>query len=197
MPNVPLPHEEWSTAITSILSVSTDQTVLDAIKASYTSDEYCTKIANLGMPGTKYANGLWYVGNCLLIPWSGDIRENLFHLAHDSLCHFGADKLYATLRDAYYWPNMHQDLEKAYIPSCEECQCNKSHATKPPDPLHPLPVPDDRGSCVAMDFIRPLPLDGGHDCILTITDRLGADIQIVPTRMDISAEDLAVLFFDH
>jgi hypothetical protein len=48
-----------------------------------------------------------------------------------------------------------------------------------------------------MDFIGPLRPDAGYDCILTITDRLGADIRIIPTRMDISAEDLAVLFFDH
>jgi len=97
------------------------------------------------MPGAKCPNSLWYMGDCLLIPQIGDICENLFHLAHDSLGHFGADKLYAMLRDAYYWPNMHQDLEKVYILSCEECQCNKSCTTKPPGPLHPLPVPDDRG----------------------------------------------------
>jgi len=48
-----------------------------------------------------------------------------------------------------------------------------------------------------MDFISPLPMDNNCDCILSITDRLGADIRIIPTRMDISAEDLAVVFFDN
>ena len=51
-----------------------------------------------------------------------------------------------------------------------------------------------------MDFIRLLPPDGGRDCILTITDCLGADIQIVPTHMDCdghSSKDLAMLFFNH
>jgi hypothetical protein len=43
----------------------------------------------------------------------------------------------------------------------------------------------------------PLPLDNGFDCILSITDRIGSDIHIVPTRTDINAEDLALLFFDH
>jgi hypothetical protein len=66
-----------------------------------------------------------------------------------------------------------------------------------PGPLHPLPVPDGRGTSVAMDFVGPLKLDNGFDCILTITDRLGADIRIIPTRIDINAEDLTVLFFDH
>jgi hypothetical protein len=48
-----------------------------------------------------------------------------------------------------------------------------------------------------MDFIGPLKPDRGYNCILTITDRLGADIRIIPTQIDISAEDLAILFFDH
>jgi hypothetical protein len=58
-------------------------------------------------------------------------------------------------------------------------------------------VPDERGSSVAMDFVGPLPEDEGFNCILTMTDRLGSDIRIVPTRTDISAESLASLFFKH
>jgi hypothetical protein len=47
-----------------------------------------------------------------------------------------------------------------------------------------------------MDFVGPLPLDQGHDCILTITDRLGSDIRIIPTSTTLTAKDLATLFFD-
>ena len=48
-----------------------------------------------------------------------------------------------------------------------------------------------------MDFIGLLPEDEGFNCIVTMTDRMGSDIQIMPTRMDIAAEDFAQLFFDH
>jgi len=48
-----------------------------------------------------------------------------------------------------------------------------------------------------MDFVGPLPLDNNFDCLLTITDRLGADICIVPTKTDLTAEELAVVFFDN
>ena len=48
-----------------------------------------------------------------------------------------------------------------------------------------------------MDFIGPLPLDNGFDCILSMTNRLGSDLRIVPTRTDITVEDLTVLFFNH
>jgi hypothetical protein len=111
--------------------------------------------------------------------------------------HFGADKAYTNLRESYYWPNMRRDLENAYVPGCVDCQRNKSQTSKPRGPLHPLRVPDERGSSVAMDFVGLLPEDEGFNCILTMTDCLGSDIQIIPTRTDVTAEALASLFFKH
>lgn len=92
---------------------------------------------------------------------------------------------------------MRRDLEHGYIPACPECQRYKSSTTKPMGPLHPLPIPDGRGESVAMDFVGPLPEDEGYNCILTITDRLHSDIRIVPTRTDLTAPQLAELFFEH
>ena len=63
-------------------------------------------------------------------------------------------------------------------------------------PLHPLPIPDGRGDSIAIDFIGPLPVDEGFDCIVTITDRLGTDVWIAPTHTDITAERFATQFFD-
>lgn len=68
---------------------------------------------------------------------------------------------------------------------------------KPAGSLHPLPVPDGHGQAIAIDFIGPLPLDDGFNCIATISDRLGADFRPIPTRTDIMAEDFAALFFKH
>jgi hypothetical protein len=48
-----------------------------------------------------------------------------------------------------------------------------------------------------MDFVGPLPLDELYDCILTITNRPGSDIRIIPTRTNITAEELAILFFNN
>jgi len=92
---------------------------------------------------------------------------------------------------------MTKDLENAYVPGCVECQHNKSQTSKPQGPLHPLPVSDERGSSVAMNFVGPLPKDKGFNCILTMTDWLGLHICIVPTRTDITAESLALLFFKY
>jgi hypothetical protein len=48
-----------------------------------------------------------------------------------------------------------------------------------------------------MDFVGPLLLDENFDCILLITDHLGSDIRIIPTRSDINAEELALVFLNH
>jgi hypothetical protein len=120
----------------------------------------------------------------------------LFALAHDVLGHFGFDKMYGSLRNTYYWPNMWRDLEQGYVPLCPDCQCNKSSTIKPYGPLHPLPIPDQHGDSVAIDFISPLPEDDGKNCVVTFTNSLGSDIQLIPTQTDITAEDLAYIFFD-
>jgi hypothetical protein len=92
---------------------------------------------------------------------------------------------------------MRAELENAYVPSCVDCQWNKSRTKKVPGPLHPLPVPESQGDSVAIDFIGPLPVDEGFNCIVTMTDRLGSDVRIMPTRLDISAEDFAHVFFNN
>jgi len=68
--------------------------------------------------------------------------------------------------------------------------------TCPIGPLHLLPIPEQRGDSVAIDFISPLPKNGLFDSIITFTDRLNSDIQIIPTTTDLTAEQLAELFFD-
>lgn len=83
-----------------------------------------------------------------------------------------------------------------YIPGCIDCQRNKGSTAKRPGPLHPLPVPDKCFESVAIDFIGPLPMDDGFDTIVTMTDRLGVDIQIVACTAEMSAEEFAGIFFN-
>jgi len=132
-------------ACSTVLTIMADQSILDRIKARYLEDEFCKCMATTSMKGWQMINGLWYIGERLLIPQVTDIRKSLFKIAHDSLGHFGADKLYTSLRNAYCWPNMRRDLEHVYIPLCADCLRNKSPTMRPVSPLHPLPVPDQCG----------------------------------------------------
>jgi hypothetical protein len=184
-------------SVNAIFSITSDKEILASIKSGYLKDEFCKQVAASSVKGWCQHNNLWYIGDRLLILRIHKLRENLFRLAHNTLGHFGADKSYASLHKHYYWPNMCKDLKQAYIPFCSDCLRNKSHTSWSAGPLHPLPILDWCGGSVAMDFIRPLPLDSGYDCILSITDQLGSDVRIIPTCIDITTEDLAVLFFDN
>jgi hypothetical protein len=187
-----------ATPVAAMLSIATDPSLLQTILDGYRTDPFCTKLRNdtTAIEGIRWDNGLLYISDRLVIPRAGTLREDLFRLAHDNLGHFGFEKSYTMLRNTYYWPNMRRDLLEAYILACVDCQHNKGRTLKPPGPLHPLPIPEHRGDSIAIDFIGPLPLDDGFDCIVTITDRLGADIRIAPTHSDITADHFAAQFFD-
>jgi hypothetical protein len=62
--------------------------------------------------------------------------------------------------------------------------------------LHPLPVPDKHFDSVVIDFVRPLPKDDGFDAIVTMTEHLGADVQITACTTDMATEDFTFLFFN-
>ena len=183
----------------SVLLVRANESFLNDIRAGYAEDDLIHKLINGGslVPGVERRDSLWYIDNRLYIPKYKSLCEDLFHLAHDTCGHFGGDKSYALLRDSYYWPRMKRDLYKYYIPGCEDCQRNKGRTSKiAKGPLHPLPVPESCCDGIAMDFIGPLPTDEGFDCILTITDRLNFDLKIIPTSINITAQQLAHIFFD-
>jgi hypothetical protein len=146
----------------STLHVNKD--LLDKLKASYDNDPWCKQLksAAKGMKALTFQDNLWFLNGRLIVPAKSGLREQIFRLAHDTLGHFGFYKTYKTIQDSYFWPGMRKDLEHGYVPSCMDCQQLKSRTTRPPGPLHPLPVPDERCESIAIDFIGPLPVDDGH-----------------------------------
>ena len=168
----------------------------------YKNDPFIAKLmsTSAGMSIIRNKNDYWFISEWLVIPNVKHIHKSLFWLAHDAIGHFGSDKSLASLRGSFYWPNMQCDLKTAYIPSCTDCctdcQQNKGSTTKPAGPLHPLPIPDSCCNSVAIDFIGPLPMDQGFDTIITFTDWLGSDIQIIPSISTLTTEELADIFFD-
>ena len=90
------------------LTITADPSVLCSIQEGYAKDDFCRKVITTAPTtlGISTSNGLWYIGDCLLIPHTGTLQEDLFHLAHDSdddnTGHFGVEKCYVTLCDVYY-----------------------------------------------------------------------------------------------
>lgn len=164
--------------VTPIFSIMYNLSLVEEIKNGYENDEWCKRLREniTSAPDGAYRDGLLYQKDHLVIPRATKIPEQLFHLSHDSLGHFGMDKAYLVLHESFYWPNMRKDLEPSHIPSCDVCQQNKISTKRSPGPLHPLPVPDRRNDSVAIDFVSPLLEDEGYNYLVTITDRLNSDI---------------------
>jgi len=181
-------------SISTKTTLSIDETLIQNIRSSYAKDPWCQKLlsASCGMPQLMVRNGLWYLGDQLIVLNGCSVREEIFRMAHDNLGHFGFTKTYDLICCSYFWPNMRKDLEDGYIPSCLECQRNKLSTNKPNGPLHPLPVPDEWCQSIALDFIGLLPEDRGFNCILTITDWLNLEFRLIPTRMDITVKELVI-----
>jgi len=119
--------------------VTIDEELLTRVKSSYKDDPWCQKLLRVsqGLPNVYQKEGLWYIGDRLVVPKASGLREIIYRIAHDNLGHFGFHKCYDNIRDSYFWPNMRKDLEEKYIPGCQECQRNKAPTTKPVGPLHP------------------------------------------------------------
>ena len=58
-------------------------------------------------------------------------------------------------------------------------------------------MPDTCSDSIAINFIGPLPWDEGYDMTVTFTDRLGADVWVLPCTTTMTAKELAHIFFDN
>ena len=173
--------------------------IITGYKNDTFAKQFIKDISMGSIKGATLNNKLLYVRHQLVIPQDLHICKLLYNLAHDTLGHFRFDKSYESLWGSCYWLNMCCDLKNAYIPSCAECQRNKSCMSKPTGPLHPLPVPNDCFNTVALDFIGPPPEEHGKDTILTMMDPLSTDIHITATYFTYStstAAQVAVILFN-
>ncbi|KAJ2935618.1 hypothetical protein H1R20_g1477, partial [Candolleomyces eurysporus] len=193
------PTDPATPAPGSRLGISIDASFLDSLRQGYDTDPWIRSLAAAapGMASVVQQDGLWFIDGRLAVPDVPKLRETIFRLCHDSLGHWGFRKSYDSIRSSFYWPGMRSSLESCYIPACDDCQRNKDQTRRTGGPLHPLPVPAQPCSSIAMDFVGPLPVDDSFDTILTITDRLGSDVRFIPCHSTATASDVAELFFTH
>ncbi|KIJ96388.1 hypothetical protein K443DRAFT_124464 [Laccaria amethystina LaAM-08-1] len=87
--------------VNATLEVTADKSFLEAIKSSYANNTWCKALpsATISWPGLVFHDGLWWIGDWLIILRAGNLRETLFALAHDVLGHFRFDKTYSSLRN--------------------------------------------------------------------------------------------------
>lgn len=142
-------------------------------------------------------DGLLYKdGTRLYIP-ECPLRQLLLSEAHDAPLsgHLGRDKTFDRLSRAFYWPKMHHMVHQ-YCRTCPTCQAIKPSRQLPMGLLQPLPIPQKRWSSVSMDLITQLPpTKAGHTAIVVFVDRLTKMIICEPTTDNVTAQQLATIFY--
>ena len=105
----------------------------------------------------------------LIVPHT--LRDEIMLELHSGALegHLGVDKTIAKIKERFYWPGMHADVDQ-WIRMCPECATRKSSPQRNCGPLHtikagyPLQV-------VAVDILGPLTeSDGGNSYILVAGD---------------------------
>lgn len=92
----------------NIKQIVIDDTLVKEMWEAYAKDPWCKQLlsAAQGMPEICIKDGLWFIGNQLVVPGGCSAREDIFCIAHNALGHFGFYKTYGLLCGSYFWPNM-------------------------------------------------------------------------------------------
>jgi transposase InsO family protein len=125
--------------------------------------------------------------HCVLL-WSRDLISEW----HDNSLagHLGVRKVYATLSQHYFWPDMDKDVGE-YVRACPECQRTKSTLQPRPE-IHPLPVPERPFERISLDWVTGFPQSSyGNNVVLNIIDRFSKWAIIIPCKKSMNATQLA------
>jgi hypothetical protein len=117
-------------------------------------------------------DGTLMFGTRLCVPNDENLKHEILEETHNSayVMHLGGTKMYRTLREHYWWPNMKREIA-AYVSKCLVCQQVKAEQHKPSGLLQPLPIPKWKWEHITMNFVFKLPqTQSGHDRIWVIVD---------------------------
>lgn len=183
-------------AAPSILALQDDadaptELTMDRLRSEQLKDSLCTFLRQ-----QKHFEGSLYAldHNDVLVrrsPLDGRLQKVVprclvplvLHLAHNPLHagHPGGTRMYATIRESYYWRTMVTDIFE-YVKTCRSCarirgtRGNKQHKVRLFPAVDPL-------TFVAMDLVGPFPkTKSGYTSILVMTDRFTKVTRAVPMR---------------
>ncbi|GBG77427.1 hypothetical protein CBR_g23876 [Chara braunii] len=152
-------------------------------------------------PDYRTTDGLLFektnVVDRLCIPNSEEICSLILGKCHNTEGHFGWQKTLANLMHAYTWPRMKNDCIE-YIRSCKVCQRNKITTRAPLGLLIPLPIPDQPGDSVSIDFMDAgVKSRHGKSQVMVIVDRFSKYAVFIPLPSEARTELVIRKFFDH
>ncbi|GBG69697.1 hypothetical protein CBR_g4528 [Chara braunii] len=192
-------------AIVHYLDIGRD--LQERVKEAYAQDPIYSdllkkvKEAPKTEPDYRTTDGLLFektnVVDRLCIPNSEEIRSLILGECHDTEGHFGWQKTLANLMRAYTWPRMKNDCIE-YVRSCKVCQSNKTTTHAPLGLLRPLPIPDQPGDSVSIDFMdASVKSRHGKSQVMVIVDRFSKYAVFIPLPSEARTELVIRKFFYH
>src|SRR6187551_1154216 len=129
------------------------------------------------------------------VPDDLELRQAVLKQCHDdpTAGHPGVHGTYDLVSSNYWWPTMRSFVEK-YVEGCDTCQ-RKKLQRHPRAVLEPLDVPEGPWEAVGVDLITELPNSNGFDAILVCTDLYTKQIHAIPCNTNISASEVADLYY--
>ena len=107
--------------------------------------------------------------------------------------HSGRSKTLELIFRDYYWPKMHQDIDR-FVRNCHTCQRSGTSRHAPFGITQPLPIPNCAWEDISMDYVVGLPWSEWYNSILVIVCRLTKMRHLIPCRDTCIAEELADLY---
>ena len=163
-------------------------------REGYLQDPWFSKASNTGELEAR--DGLWWLGDRLVIPDWNDLRLECMEAIHDTPFsgHLGVHKSIRRATRIYWWPTIRMDV-KSHVLTCTLCQRNKPRNERRAGQMTPLQIPGRRWESVSMDLITDLPqTENGKDAICVFVDRLTKMVHLYPCTTKISARGLALAF---
>ncbi|EKD17831.1 retrotransposon nucleocapsid protein [Drepanopeziza brunnea f. sp. 'multigermtubi' MB_m1] len=127
-----------------------------------------------------------------------ELRTFFLQSAHDS-CesgHPGKNALYEVISRDYWWPNVSASCAR-FVRNCDSCSRNTTSRLRYQGTLKPFPFPDQRWRHLSVDFVGPLPLSNGYDCVMVVVDRFSKGRHLIACYTKLKAKELAQLFLDN
>ncbi|KAK3918350.1 Retrovirus-related Pol polyprotein from transposon 412, partial [Frankliniella fusca] len=128
-----------------------------------------------------------------------ELREGLMHAYHSApwAGHSGYTRMYARIRERFYWPNMTKDIY-AFAGACHQCALRKRGTHGRPAPLQEHVIPTRPFQYVSCDVVEPLPVSvpDEYRYIVTFICLLTKFTEAVPVRSE-TTEDVARAFVNH
>jgi len=108
--------------------------------------------------------------------------------------HPGVQKMYAHLKQLFFWTGMKKDITM-FVARCLECQQVKAEHHHPAGLLQPHDIPETKWEVVSMDFVGGLPMTSQrHDCIMVVVDKLTKSAHFIPVKTTFEASAIAQIF---